>query len=207
MFVFFIYIFIFYLISKNIPFKKRRRSHTIYTQIQSSYKTLETQIHDLKEQITKLPPGTLICSQNGKHYKWYQCIDHLKTYISKKNRQLAEQLALKTYLSLLLEDLSHEKRALQFYLDHHYECALQLDEIMLFPDFTIRHPKTGDVYYWEHFGLMDNPVYSQNVCSKLQFYATHGIIPSIKLITTYESKDNPLNPDMVQKIITHYFLQ
>lgn len=239
----------------------------------------------MKEQIIKLPPGTLICSHNGKHYKWYQCIDHLKTYIPKKNRQLAEQLALKTYLSLLLEDLSHEKRALQFYLDHHsespkaelllkhpeykallspnfrllseelsdwkdtpyernphhpehllhksssgnlvrsksesiidmllyinkipfrYECALQLDEITLFPDFTIRHPKTGDVYYWEHFGLMDNPVYSQNVCSKLQLYATHNIIPSIKLITTYESKDNPLNPDMVQKIITHYFLQ
>lgn len=65
---------------------------------------LETQIHDLKEQIIKLPPGTLICSHNGKHYKWYQCIDHLKTY-----------------LSLLLEDLSHEKRALQFYLDHHSE--------------------------------------------------------------------------------------
>ena len=65
-----------------------------------------------------------------------------------------------------------------------YECALQLDEMTLFPDFTIRHPKTGDVYYWEHFGLMDNPVYSQNVCSKLQLYATHNIFPSNGHIAT-----------------------
>lgn len=239
----------------------------------------------MEDQASDLPPGTLICSRNGKHFKWYQCIDHLKTYISKKNRHLAEQLALKKYLSLLLEDLSHEKRALQFYLDHHsespkaelllkhpeykallsqhfrtfsqdlsdwidapyernphhpehlihksssgnilrsksesiidmllyinqvpfrYECALLLGEITLFPDFTIRHPKTGEIFYWEHFGLMDSPVYSQNVCSKLQLYASHGIIPSIHLITTYESKENPLDPDIVQKIITHYFLQ
>lgn len=87
-----------------------------------------------------------------------------------------------------------------------YESALQLGEVTLFPDFTIRHPKTGIVYYWEHFGLMDNPIYSQNAFSKLQLYTSHGIIPSIQLITTYETKENPLCPDTVEKIITHYFL-
>lgn len=86
-----------------------------------------------------------------------------------------------------------------------YECALQLGEITLFPDFTIRHPKTGAIFYWEHFGLMDNPTYSQNVFSKLQLYASHGIIPSIQLITTYETKENPINADIIEKIITYYF--
>ena len=36
-----------------------------------------------------------------------------------------------------------------------YECGLQLGSRLMYPDFTIRHPKTGEFYYWEHFGLMD----------------------------------------------------
>lgn len=62
------------------------------------------------------------------------------------------------------------------------------------------------VYYWEHFGLMDNPTYAQNAYSKLQIYTSHGIIPSIQLITTYETKANPLSTDIVEKIIAYYFL-
>lgn len=250
----------------------------------SEYKRLDTQLQDLKKQLDNLPAGNLNCSRNGKHYKWFQSVDGTSTYIPKENRLLAKQLAIKKYLSLLSEDLSHEKRAIQFYLDHHsnnpksirllnnsefkelltphftplsqeltdwmnasyehnlqhpehlihksssgnlvrsksesiidmllyvnkipfrYECALQLGEATLFPDFTIRHPETGVVYYWEHFGLMDNPTYSQNAFSKLQLYTSHGIIPSIQLITTYETKENPLGSDTVEKIIAHYFL-
>ncbi len=249
----------------------------------SQYKNLENQIQNLKNQINALPSGNLSCAGNGNHYKWYQCDNHTSTYIPKKNKELAEQLALKKYLCLLLEDLSHEQRAIQFYLSHHsntkkahlllnkpeykallapyftplsqelsewmnssykrnpkhtelllhksssgnlvrskseaiidmllylnkipfrYECALQLGDVTLFPDFTIRHPKNGATYYWEHFGLMDNLAYSQNVCNKLQLYTSHGIVPSIQLITTYETKENPLSADTVEKIIAHYF--
>ena len=250
----------------------------------SEYKKINRQIEAIQKQLETLPPGKLLCSSNGKHYKWYNCDNHIKTYIPKQNRPFAEQLALRKYLCLLLEDLLHEKRAIQFYLDHHlehsksqlllnnpefstllspyftphsqelsdwlkasyernpqhpehllhksssgnlvrskseaiidmllylnkipfrYECALQLGETTLYPDFTIRHPKTGAIYYWEHFGLMDNPAYSQNAFSKLQLYSNYNIIPSIQLITTYETKEQPLNSDMVEKIITHYFL-
>lgn len=256
----------------------------IYTQILSEYKRLETQIQNLEKQVMNLPPGNLICARNGKHYKWYQSEEGTNSYIPKENRPFAELLAVKKYLSLLLEDLSHEKRAIQFYLNHHsntakssqllsnpefknlltphftplsqelsdwanspyehnpqhpehllhksssgnlvrsksesiidmllyinqipfrYECALQLGETTLYPDFTIRHPQTGAMYYWEHFGLMDNPTYSQNAYSKLQLYTSHGIVPSIQLITTYETKENPLGSDIVEKIIAHYFL-
>ena len=87
-----------------------------------------------------------------------------------------------------------------------YECALTLGETTLFPDFTIRHPQTGEVFYWEHFGLMDNAEYSKNACSKLQLYTNHGIIPSIQLITTYETKEHPLTADVIEKIVEDYFL-
>lgn len=87
-----------------------------------------------------------------------------------------------------------------------YECALSLGFKTFFPDFTIRHPKTKDFFYWEHFGMMDSPVYSQNAFNKLQLYNAHGIIPTINLITTYETKDQPLNSQYVQHLIEHYFL-
>lgn len=87
-----------------------------------------------------------------------------------------------------------------------YECELQLGEHTIYPDFTIRHPITGKVYYWEHFGNMDNPKYVQNCMYKLQNYAAHGIIPGINLITTYESKERPLTSETIDRIISEFFL-
>lgn len=246
---------------------------------------LDKQINSIKEQLKLLPSGKLVCSQNGEYQKWYQSDGHKKVYIPKANKQLAEQLATKKYLSLLLEDLESEKKAIHFYLRHNsshrkseklltgdseikklltpyflpvseelstwskteyktnpnypeqlvhkgssgifvrsksesmidmilyihkipfrYECALTLGEATIFPDFTIRHPKTGKFFYWEHFGLMDNPTYSKNAYAKLQLYTNHGIIPSVQLITTYETKEYPLTVETIEKIVENYFL-
>ena len=87
-----------------------------------------------------------------------------------------------------------------------YECALNLGGIILHPDFTILHPETSKIYYWEHFGLMDDNSYARNACTKLQLYAANGIVPSVQLITTYETKDHPLNYEDVSWIASHYFL-
>ena len=87
-----------------------------------------------------------------------------------------------------------------------YECALNLADYIIYPDFTIRHPKTGQLYYWEHFGLMDNPAYAKNACSKLHLYVSHDIIPSVHLIATYETKNNPLDYKYVLNLIKHHFL-
>lgn len=86
-----------------------------------------------------------------------------------------------------------------------YECALQLGETTLHPDFTLRHPKTGAFYYWEHFGLMSLPSYQKNVFSKLQLYTSHNIIPSIQLITTYETNEHPFDSAYAEQLIHYYF--
>lgn len=88
-----------------------------------------------------------------------------------------------------------------------YECALELEQITLFPDFTIRHPKTGKLYYWEHFGMMDNVNYAKKTYSKLELYGRYGIIPSIQLIVTFETKEHPLTVDVIEKLIKEYFLE
>ena len=86
-----------------------------------------------------------------------------------------------------------------------YECPLELDNILLYPDFTIRHPTTGKVFYWEHFGLMNQALYRKSACSKLQLYISNGITPSIQLITTYETQEVPLDPETVEKIVEHTY--
>lgn len=87
-----------------------------------------------------------------------------------------------------------------------YECLLELGQTIIYPDFTIRHPLTGKIYYWEHFGMMDDPTYSKNALSKLQLYSSSGIIPGIHLITTFETKQHPLSFDTIDKTIKLYFL-
>ena len=70
----------------------------------------------------------------------------------------------------------------------------------------IYHPQFGKIYCWEHIGMMDNPTYSKDVYNKLQIYNDFGYIPSINLITTFETKDTLLTSDTVEKIIKQYFL-
>lgn len=57
-----------------------------------------------------LPPRNLICTRNGKHYKWYQSNGHTYTYISKDNPALANQLAYKntSVLSRYFTPRSHD---------------------------------------------------------------------------------------------------
>lgn len=247
---------------------------------------LNTKIHFIQSQLEQYPQGHIICARNSTRYKWYVKDGKTLTYLPKKNKAFAEKLAAKKYLSLLLNDLLHEKQSIELYLNHHnlspnlseklltedseysrllsasfkpkslelsdwmhapyesntrfpdqlthktlsgkfvrsksevlidmvlhlnqipfrYECALQLGDVTLYPDFTIRHPKTGQTYYYEHFGRMDDPNYSKNAYSKLQLYNSYGIVPTIQLITTYETKEHPLSSEKIEQIVQEYFL-
>lgn len=91
-------------------------------------------------------------------------------------------------------------------IPYRYECQLILDDIEIYPDFTVRHPRTGRVYIWEHFGWLDKMDYVKTMHSKLQIYTSNNIMPGINLITTYETKDDPLTYEMIEMIIKYYFL-
>lgn len=89
----------------------------------------------------------------------------------------------------------------------HYEEALRIGQRVIYPDFTIRHPITGRIFYWEHFGMMDNDNYAQAAFQKMQLYNENGILLSDTLLATYESAEIPLKSDIVENIIQQYFLQ
>ncbi len=86
-----------------------------------------------------------------------------------------------------------------------YECALPLGTRTIYPDFTIRHPITGETYYWEHFGKMDDPVYRDRAYARMQLYSKHDIHPSIQLIITSEIPDCPLSTHTIECRIHEYF--
>lgn len=259
---------------------------TDYERMKAEQQALEKQINSLKHQLQNLPEGKLLCARNENRYKWYQSDGKHHIYIPKKKRYFAEQLAIKKYLTLLLEEKQREKDVVDYYFQHcsktsgqaerllteaseyrklllshfkpiseelhmwmtsnynknpryleqlihetsagfcvrsksealitmilqankipfRYECELQLGDTIIYPDFTIRHPKTGKTYYWEHFGKMDDENYCRNACLKIQSYALQGIIPNIQLITTYETKGKPLSVSTIEKMVKDYFL-
>lgn len=125
------------------------------------------------------------------------------------NPKYPEQLIHKTHSGHMVRSKSEvliDMILFENKIPFRYESPLLLGDSIIYPDFTIRHPHTGDTYYWEHFGLMDDPSYSKKAISKLQLYVNHGIIPSIKLITTYETKEHPLGIDKIENIAKEYFL-
>ena len=246
---------------------------------------IESELKKYKQMGKSFPEGETIVAKNNNAYKWYVKYDGKTNYLSKKQKDLARQLALKKYYQYKTEELEQELRACQEYIgfaemarnkteqmmahdeyvrlldgqfcsaskelkkwmeedfetnnDHpetrnikatqgrfvrskseaiidkllysygipfRYEQKLVLGNTTIYPDFTIRHPKTGKFYYWEHFGIMDSVSYSQNAYQKLQLYTSNGYIPTINLITTFETNEYPLSMETIENVISHYFL-
>ena len=88
-------------------------------------------------------------------------------------------------------------------IQYRYECRLELGEITCYPDFMIRNEKTNKIVIWEHFGMIDDPMYFENMMKKIRLYISNGYLPGDKLIMTFESKTNPLTIDVVQGVITN----
>lgn len=126
-----------------------------------------------------------------------------------KNNQHPETLLYKSSSGNTFRSKSESIIALcleKYGIHYRYECAIELDDITVYPDFTIFHPRTGQILYWEHFGLMEKPDYIKNAYSKLSLYTSNGIIPSIHLITTFETQKNPFDISQAELVIQHYLL-
>jgi len=58
-----------------------------------------------------------------------------------------------------------------------YEKELELKEVKKLPDFTIENPDTGEVYYWEHCGMLHDPKYRKRWEEKYRWYLENDILP------------------------------
>ncbi len=88
-----------------------------------------------------------------------------------------------------------------------YECELRMGEMIYYPDFTICHPWTGEIFFWEHFGMMDNAQYAQKAFKKLQNYNENGLLINRQLIATFETTEMPMNLTKIESIVNEYFCE
>ena len=69
------------------------------------------------------------------------------------------------------------------------------------PDFTIMNPTTGQIFIWEHFGMLDRPDYTKRMINKLGAYELSGLFPGNGLIVTFDDGSHPLTVDHIRQII------
>lgn len=148
-------------------------------------KLLEKHFLPMKENLLKW--------QNTEYEK---CNKHLQNLVVKGTRGKM----LRSKSEAIIDMLLYQNR-----IPFHYEEKLVLSNITLYPDFVIRHPITGEYYYWEHFGMMDDTEYINHACQKIKLYCENGILPSVNLITTFETKEHMLSIEKVERIIQEYF--
>ena len=174
-------------------------------------KQLEQQISKIKRQLDKLPEGKLVCNLNGPNSKWFRSDGHNKVYIPKAERALAEKLAIKKYLSTLLEDLSHEMRAIDYYLRHHEKYEEKAERMLvdsselqnlLSPFFS---PLSKELDDWMKSPYEHNLIHPEHLNQKVAALHLKLYHAGINLITTYETLEKPLTFEMIELLVNYYF--
>lgn len=91
------------------------------------------------------------------------------------------------------------------HIPYRYECRLNIGGHVFYPDFTIRHPLTGEYFFWEHVGMLEDPTYASNFLHKLHIYLSNGLFPDRNLILTYETVDHPFDIAIAKDKISEFF--
>lgn len=89
---------------------------------------------------------------------------------------------------------------------YEYEPVLELEPGKpLRPDFKVLDGDTGEVWYWEHCGVMNDPKYVRRWEDKKKFYEKHGIVEGKNLIVTYDDENGGLDSGYIDQLIKDTF--
>ena len=87
-----------------------------------------------------------------------------------------------------------------------YEPELELDDgSRMYPDFALLQKGKRKTIYFEHFGMMDYPEYSAKAIKKIAKYEENGYWFGDNFLCTFETREDPLNMRIVEKMLKHYF--
>jgi len=100
-------------------------------------------------------------------------------------------------------------------IDYHYEKALRgKDGIERYPDFTAEDPDMGVTVYWEHLGMLSDPVYADRWRKKIKWYEAMGLKPNgpendkgERLVTSENRKDGAIDSEEISKQVRDVFDQ
>lgn len=119
-----------------------------------------------------------------------------------------ETLNKKTSFGLAVRSKSEAAIAEALYkhgIPFRYEWVQTLGGVEYGIDFTIMNPITGKIFYWEHFGMMDDGLYVSKSVPKIKAYAENGIYLGVNLIITGETLQHPFLPDDAEKVLHLFF--
>lgn len=95
----------------------------------------------------------------------------------------------------------------RFGVPYKYEHPLKLgNKIVFYPDFMCYNVRLRRTIIWEHFGMLSDSQYVENMIKKLNLYAKNGFYLGINLIVTFETNNVPLDMEIVESLI-HQYLQ
>jgi len=164
------------------------------------YPVLKYDVYDglpeqIKECVTPLFESTAnkIDTWYGNHYQKNSFpIDEYNRYTTRSGEYVRSRAECIT--ADIIDELN---------LKYHYEEALKLDNNLVFPDFTIAHPRTGELYYMELFGMMGEEEYAKSAYRKIAQYTQAGY--AARLLYVFDYPGVPFSPECVRKMLNSVF--
>lgn len=123
----------------------------------------------------------------------------------------SENTEIFTELGERVRSKSEKILADKFYtlgIPYRYEYPLKIKGYgLVYPDFVLLNITKRTEFYFEHFGMMDNPMYCQNAIKKIESYIKNHIYPGKNLLFTFETSQKPLDMRVVEQMLREYLLQ
>ena len=83
--------------------------------------------------------------------------------------------------------------------------SMKKDLVTFHPDFCCLNVKTRKVYFWEHFGKMDDVEYAKRAVEKIYLYNEHGYEIGKNLIVTMETSSCPMSAALARDTVYTHF--
>lgn len=91
-------------------------------------------------------------------------------------------------------------------IPYRYEYPIIIDGVTKYIDFYTLNVRTREEFIFEHFGMLDDKGYAIDNTDKFNRFIANGYLPGKNFIFTMETSRNPLNVQIVEKIIREYLL-
>lgn len=114
-------------------------------------------------------------------------------------------LRVRSKSEIIIADLLQQKKV-PFLYESPVELKTFYGKKIFHPDFCCLNLRTRQEFYWEHFGMMDDPEYSANAVGKLKIFNENHFKQGKNLIITMESQSNPLTAKETLRVIEDFLM-
>ena len=191
-------------LAEALAYKKYKGFQIVAWNHELAVLRMETK-HAPKKPLSKLLKNAAMADLLQEHLNdgWKWALEDYETnplYPEEKKYRSAGGTLVRSKSELIICGL-YEK----YMVPYRYECRIQIGGHTFYPDFTLCHPQTGTIYLHEHFGMLGNSQYSEEVFKKLRLYNQNGWIMMQNLLISGESAESPLEVQTVENMIRGTF--